>query len=67
MSELIGIRVYTDMKNYWYTATSAVLITIHFILTAYTIQYYFRRNEFVRGIECTCFIGIGTLVKLMIC
>lgn len=62
MSELIGLRIFSDMKIYWYTASSAVLLTLNYFVTAYTIQYYFRRSEFVRGIECTCFVGITTLV-----
>lgn len=64
LCEMIGVRIYSDMKIFWYTGTSAVLITIHFTLTVYTVQYYFRRREFVRGMECTCFIGMGALVSL---
>ena len=56
-SELIGIQVYSDMKNYWYTAIPGVCILMYFLLNFYTIQYYFHRMEFVRLIECIYLIG----------
>lgn len=63
MSEMIGLRVYSDMKIYWYTGSCGILCLLNYAMTFYTIQYYFRRNEFVRGMECTCFIGITTCVR----
>lgn len=63
MAELIGIRTFSDMKRYWLTATTAVLVSINLSTTFYTFQYYVRRNAFKRAIECTCFIPITTLVS----
>lgn len=64
--ELIGIRTYTDMKNYWYTASSGVTAAIYFALNIYTIQYYFYRNEFDKIVECTFLVGavIGVSLNL---
>lgn len=55
--ELIGIRIFSDMKNYWYTASSAVCFLLYLLLNFYTIQYYLFRREFVRVIECIYLIG----------
>lgn len=63
MADLIGIRTFSDMKRYWLTATTALLVSINLSTTFYTFQYYIRRNAFKRAIECTCFIPITTLVS----
>lgn len=55
--DLDGIRVFTDAKVYWYTATPGVCIGVFYLLNLYTIQYYMRRGEFVRGMECMYLIG----------
>lgn len=55
--ESIGIRTYTDMKFYWYTASSGVTAAIYFALNIYTIQFYFYRHEYDRIIECTFLVG----------
>lgn len=55
--ELIGIRIFSDMKTYWYTASSGVCILVYLSLNFYTIQYYLFRREFVRVIECIYLIG----------
>lgn len=55
--ELIGIRIFSDMKNYWYTFMSGVCFLVYLSLTFYTIQYYLFRREFVRVIECIYLIG----------
>lgn len=60
----IGIRVFSDQRNYWYTASCGVCAVIYFALDFYTIQYYLRRNEFVKIIECTYLIGIVIAVRL---
>lgn len=57
LCELIGIRVFSDMKNDWYTASCGVCAFIYFALDFYTIQYYLRRNDFVKVIECTYLVG----------
>ena len=55
--ESIGVRAYTDQKNYWYTASSGVAAGLYFALNIYTIQYYFHRNQFDKIVECTFLVG----------
>lgn len=62
--ELIGIRIFSDMKNYWYTVSCGVCAIIYFSLDFYTIQYYLYRREFVKIIECTYLFGIAIAVRV---
>lgn len=55
--QLIGIRLFDDRKNYWYTASAGICAAIYFLLNFYTIHYYLFRREFVRLIECSYLIG----------
>lgn len=55
--ELIGIRNFSDMRNYWYTASAGVVFLAYLSLNFYTIQYYLLRREFVRVIECIYLFG----------
>lgn len=57
-SEVLGIRIYSDVKTGWYTLIGAIVITSCIALITYTIQFYCVRNEFVRSIECSCPLGI---------
>lgn len=61
----IGIRIFSDMKNDWYTASATVCAIIYFVLNFYTIQYYLHRNDFVKIIECTYLIGFAVGVSLI--
>lgn len=54
--ELIGIRVFSDMKNYWYSASCGVCAFVYFALEFYTIQYYLRRSDFVEATQCAYLI-----------
>lgn len=64
--EIIGIRVLSDIKNYWYTISCGLDGILYFVLVTYTVQYYFRRGEYIRSMECTCLIGIVVLVSFCI-
>lgn len=55
--ELVGVRLFSDQKNYWYTAMPGICGAMYFLLNAYTIQYYSFRKEFIRLIECIYLIG----------
>lgn len=35
---IIGIRIFSDMKNYWFTYSTALMLTIYFVLVIYTVQ-----------------------------
>lgn len=65
--DLIGVRLFTDLKLMLYTATCAVLIVMFFALEFYTIQYYLRRGAVVRGMESTYLIGVATGVRNEFC
>lgn len=56
----IGVHLFSDLKVFLYTVTCALLIVMFFILEFYTIQYYLRHGEFVRGMESTYLIGVAT-------
>lgn len=64
LCELIGIRVFGDMENYWYTASCGVCAFIYFALDFYTIQYYLRRRDFVKVIECSYLVGVVVGVRI---
>lgn len=55
--ELVGVRLFSDRKNYWYTATPGICGAMYFLLNTYTIQYYLFRKEYVQLIECTYLVG----------
>lgn len=58
MSKIIGLRFFSDMKVNWYSYTCGVMIFIYFSTVAYTIQFYFKKGEILKGLECTCVIGL---------
>lgn len=56
-SNSIGIHVYDHRKVSWFTATGGVFLVLFFVLNIYTMQYYWLRSAFVRGLECTYLVG----------
>lgn len=64
LSESVGCTVYTTMKNYWYTYIAEVLVFTYFVLTLYTMWYYSREEEYFRGLQGTCSIGIVFVVNV---
>lgn len=62
-SELIGIKVYSDMKFYWLTASGGILGLVYLSLTIYTVQYYLRQHNFTRAMACSYTFGIFILVS----
>lgn len=62
LCELVGIRVFGNMKNDWYTASCGLMATFYFMLCIYTINYYFKQSAFLRGIECLCVFGHAVTV-----
>lgn len=57
-SDLIGVSVYGDMQNYWYSYFPGVMGSIYFLTVFYTLWYYFVRGEFARGMQSTCPLGM---------
>lgn len=66
-SELIGIRVYGDMKTIWKSGICAVVISTCLLMILYTIPFYCIRNEYIRSIECSCPLGIIIPVSFIVC
>lgn len=62
ISEILGIRVYTDAKNDWYSYFGSVMAIAYAILVSYTIWFHSTRGDFLKGIECTYTAGIVTTV-----
>lgn len=65
LCSLIGIRVYSDMKNRWYSYGCIVMIFEYLFLVFYTMWYYFKQGEFLKGIECTYTAGTVSLMFMM--
>lgn len=59
----MGVRVYSDMKNYWYSYFNGFIGIIYLGTLLYTLWFYFVKGEFARGLQCTCTIGIVFSVK----
>lgn len=62
-AELLGVQVYSDMKNYWWTATGGILGLLYIFITIYTVQFYLRQNNFTRALACSYPFGLFTLVS----
>lgn len=58
MCDLIGVRVLSDNRVNWYSACGGLSATLYVLLNIYTIQYYLRHDEFVRGMECMFMVGL---------
>lgn len=58
MSELIGVTVYGDMENNWYSYFSGFIGFVYIATVLYTLWLYFMKAEFARGLQCTCPIGV---------
>lgn len=57
-SDLIGVTVYGDMQNYWYSYFPGIMGLIYFLTVFYTLWNYFLKGEFSKGMQSTCSIGI---------
>lgn len=66
MCRLVGIRIFSDMKVYWYTASDGIMYAIYFLLVIYTIVYYTKIDEFLRGLQSTVVIGIVVTVSYIL-
>lgn len=66
MCDFIGIHVLSDMRVNWYSASGGLSGAIYLFLTIYTIQYYLRRDEFVRAMECGFLVGLVIAVRVKV-
>lgn len=58
MSDLIGVTVYGDMKNYWYSYVPGIMGIIYFLTVFYTSWIYYVKGEIFKGMQPTCYFGI---------
>lgn len=63
MCESIGIRLLSDMKNYWYSYSSGFVIAVYLVTVIYTVGYHIRNNKVVKIFECTNAIGLVIVVS----
>lgn len=63
-SNAIGVHVLDDMRVNWFSATGGILLFLFFALNFYTMQYYWFRGAFVRGLECTYLVGFVIGVRI---
>lgn len=63
LSELLGIKTYGDMQNYWFTYFGLYGAVVYLLTVLYTIWLYSERGEFVNGLKCTCSCGVAISVR----
>lgn len=59
---LVGLRVFRDMQNKWYSYFGAAMSFGYTFLVIYTLWFYFHRGEYLKGMECTYTAGTVTVV-----
>lgn len=64
MLELIGVRLLSDMKVYWYSYLGGSLAVLYVSLVSYTLLNHFFKGEYLEGLECTYTAGTVSLVSL---
>lgn len=64
--ELIGIKVFGDMKVFWRTLIPAILGLIYLCLAIYTVQYHMRQYNFTRAMACSYTFGLFILVSFVL-
>lgn len=63
LCRLIGIRVYGDMKNNWYSAAPGLACGLYFFTVIYTTHLYSKNGELLWGIQSSCISGIVVTVS----
>lgn len=63
MFELVGVRVFSDLKVNWYSQLGNLLVLYYGSMTSYTLYYYHCKNQLMYGTRCLCGIGILISVK----
>lgn len=58
LGELIGVRVLTDLKVFWYSYICLAAGFVQFSTVAYTVWIYYQRGRFLEGLQCTSTLGI---------
>lgn len=63
----VGLRFLSDMKVFWLSYCSGIMVLIYLVLACYTVVYYTYHNNFSHGIKATCVVGIAVPVSLNKC
>lgn len=62
-SDLIGITVYGNMQNYWFSYFPGLMGIFYFSTVFYTLWYYITIGEIARGMQSTSMVGIVVTVS----
>lgn len=60
---LVGLKLHSDNKRYFWTYSSGVLIIIYYILALYTVYIYKAENNTLESLKCFCVFGVVTSVN----
>lgn len=62
--DLVGVRVLSDLRVYWLSYIPAVMVLDLVLSTFYTIQYYYRDDRLLIGMQSTCLYGVTIPVRI---
>lgn len=66
MFELVGVRVFSDLKLNYYSHLGNVMIFYYVSMVTHTIYYWSKRDKFIFGTRCLCGMGIMISVKSIV-
>lgn len=58
MFEMVGVRVFSDMKITLYSQLGNLMIFYYVSMTIHTIYYWTKKNRFIFSLRCLCGMGI---------
>lgn len=57
-SESIGVTVYGDMNNHWYSYFPGFVGFLYQSMVLYTLVHNFVEGDYAKGLQCTCWLGV---------
>lgn len=63
MCDSIGVRFLSDCRVFWLSYIPGLMVLLYLILAIYTVIYYTYHNDFSRGIQATCVVGVAVPVS----
>lgn len=66
MCDSIGVRFLSDCRVFWLSYVPGLLTLLYLILATYTLIYYTYYDDFLRGIQATCVVGVAVPVSKQI-
>lgn len=61
---LVGVRIFSDMKVYWFSYSGGTLMMIHFASMFNTLWVSHKRNDLLTGLQCTGTLGMCISVSV---